>query len=260
MKMQMTTIAAAVALTVSVSAVAQTAPGSQFNGSRNTVNSMAGPLYDGNAVGSDSYINQTGNSNTNSVTQWGTQISRIKQNGSGNETTVVQDDVVGVAQTAPGQNYSKIDQDGKFNKADVNQLGEQNDSIINQDGNRNNANVAQDGTRNDSWVKQDGNDNVVDVYQHGELNDSYIKFTGDSNSADVFQHGDELDSDILASGNNNMHVVNQTGYGHDSFISTHGSNNTQTVNQAGSFSSSGQHFSQILTNGNGNTNSVYQGN
>lgn len=56
MKTQMTAIAAAVALTVSASAMAQSTPSSDFNSSRNQINNMAGASYDGNAVGSDSYM------------------------------------------------------------------------------------------------------------------------------------------------------------------------------------------------------------
>ncbi len=71
MKTQMTTIAAAVALTMSAAAMAQTAPSWQFNGSRADIDSMGGSLYNGSAVGSDSQIEQNGNFNSTSVTQWG---------------------------------------------------------------------------------------------------------------------------------------------------------------------------------------------
>ncbi|MYL23665.1 hypothetical protein GLV89_07650 [Halomonas alkaliantarctica] len=239
MKTQLTTIAAAVAFTMSAAALAQTTPNATFNGSIATIDSMAG-YSAGSAPGSDSYITQTAGSddNVNSVTQWGTQYSRITQSGDRNQVTIVQDDVVGVAKVTPGYNESIVRQVGNDNKVNVNQLGEYNDS----------------------WIKQDGNNNDSLVAQDGEYNDSYILSDGNGNTDRVYQTGDELDSNILTNGNRNTNVIMQTGYGHDSFVKTVGNDNNQTVSQSGLGGiTTGQHFSQIMTTGNGNTNSVYQG-
>jgi len=187
MKTQLTTIAAAIAFTMSAAALAQTMPDSSFNNSRNTINGMAGSSYDGNPVGSDSFINQVGDNNNNAVVQWGTQISRIQQNGNNNGTSINQDDVVGQALTSPGQHYSLVDQDGNSNYASVAQLGKYNDSKVYQEGNRNYANIDQSGELNDSWVKHDGNDNSSEVNQHGKLNDSYVLFNGGRNYSSTNQ-------------------------------------------------------------------------
>lgn len=259
MKLQLTTIAAAVALTMSAASLAQSTPDGSFNGSRGTINSMAGSSYDGNPVGSDSYIDQTGNNNNNNVVQWGTQISRIQQEGDNNSVNIDQDEIEGQAETFPGQNYSLVDQDGNRNHATVVQLDKYNDSKIYQEGNRNYANIDQDGDLNDSWVKQDGNGNSTDVNQTGDLNDSYVLFKGDSNYSYTGQTGDELDSDIIAYGDDNNYIINQSGYGHDSFVRTDGSGNDYNVSQSGDFGAAGQHFSQIKTVGNNNYNSVSQG-
>lgn len=260
MKIQLTTIAAAVAFTMSSAAMAQTtSPDGTFNGSRSTINNMAGPSYDGNPVGSDSYIDQTGDGNINTVVQWGTQISRIKQDGDNNSVNIDQDEIAGQALTDPGQHYSYVDQDGNRNHATVVQLDKYNDSKIYQEGNRNFANIDQDGELNDSWVKQEGNDNSSEVNQNGDLNDSYVLFEGNGNYSYTGQMGDELDSDIITYGDNNNYIVHQTGYGHDSFIRTNGSGNGYSVSQSGDFGTAGQHFSQIKTTGNNNYNSVSQG-
>ncbi|MGP9510845.1 curlin subunit CsgB, partial [Halomonas sp. AOP43-D1-39] len=99
MKTQITTIAAAVAFAMSTAASAQYW-----------------------SAGSDSTIYQSGNSNTNDITQWGTQTSRVYQEGNSNSTTVSQDDISGVATTLPGRNKTGIDQIGQSNTADVTQL------------------------------------------------------------------------------------------------------------------------------------------
>ncbi|NVF13851.1 hypothetical protein [Vreelandella maris] len=239
MKLQLTTIAAAVAIALSSASFAQTTPSTTFNGSINTIDTMAG-YTKGSGAGSDSYITQTAGSddNVNNVTQWGTQYSRITQTGDRNRVTVVQDDEVGVAKVSPGFNESIVRQEGNDNKVKLNQLGEYNDS----------------------WIKQDGSDNDSLVEQDGNLNDSYISSVGNGNIDRVYQGGNELDSHILTDGNRNVTKITQTGEGHDSFVRTVGNDNRQIVSQSGVGGlSNGQHFSQILTTGSGNANTVYQG-
>ncbi|QNI04634.1 hypothetical protein HXW73_17700 [Halomonas sp. SH5A2] len=267
MKTQMTAIAAAIALAMSASALAQTPtePASpEFDNSRSTINSMAGSSYDGSGLGNDSFIDQNGDDNETSVIQWGTQISRIQQDGNDNTAGVIQDDVVGGSST--GENYSLIMQEKDGNQAYVNQLGQENDSIIDQGRSGSNnaynyADVDQDGYRNDSWVEQDGYDNLSMVTQFGSLNDSYVKSLGNYNETHTMQHGNELDSDIISAGDDNYTDVLQIGYGHDSFVRTIGDYNSSVVVQSGDYgNASQQNFSQIRTVGSSNTNYVQQGN
>ena len=86
MKTQITTIAAAIALAMSATALA----------------------------GSDSTIDQTGDDNVNNVTQYGTQESRIYQYGDDNTATVTQDD-----NYRGGENYSNIEQTDDGNSAEA---------------------------------------------------------------------------------------------------------------------------------------------
>lgn len=263
MKTQMTAIAAAITLAMSASAFAETQPASpQFDVSRGTINGMAGASYDGSGSGNDSFIYQSGNDNNTSVTQWGTQESRIRQIGSDNTANVTQDDVVGGS--GPGRNYSMIEQRDRGNRADVSQVGEENDSIVDQEAGfrgwaYNYANVIQDGYRNDSWVQQDGFANKSSIVQKGDLNDSYVLSEGSFNVTYTTQNGDELDSDIISRGDRNYTAVTQNGYGHDSYVLTQGSGNTHYVNQVG-VQGAGQHFSEIQTYGHNNYNIVNQGN
>ena len=200
MKTQITTIAAAVAFAMSTAAFAQ-------------------------SVGSDSSIYQYGSDNTNDVTQWGTQKSRILQEGNGNSATVTQDDVVGYSTYAPGRNNSNIEQTANGNEAIVDQLGAYNVSGIYQTSSDNDANVTQDGKMNDSYVKQSwGNGNEAVVVQDGKFNDSVIEQQGSYNTASVDQEGYINDS-----------WVDQSGYGNEANVDQSGSNNQSGIQQSGLF-------------------------
>ncbi|WP_170214808.1 hypothetical protein [Halomonas halmophila] len=244
MKLQMTLIAAFVAMAMSGSALADatqdhsggnTNPHDSFQDSRDTIDGMAG--YSGNSSNaSESFILQGGVSNDADVTQYGEQFSDIDQDGYSNYSKVVQDDEVG-STSGQGQNESRIKQEGSDNYADVYQLGDRNDSYVEQDG---------------LWGG--GDDNSATVVQDGDLNDSYIKQFGDNNWADVYQGGDELDSDILQTGYGNDAQVVQTGYGHDSYIKQFGSGNWASHTQSGQ----SQHFAETRSYGHNNTANVVQ--
>ena len=146
MKTQMTMLAAAVALSVSSLSFAQTTPDARFQGASDTIDTMDGYAA-GSPPGSDSFIDQSQGSYNNStdVKQWGSQYSRITQQGSNNEIIVSQDDVVGTAMVEAGYNESIIEQGGNNNLAKVNQVGQYNDSWISQEGTGSASTVTQTG-------------------------------------------------------------------------------------------------------------------
>lgn len=246
MKIQLTSLAAAIALAASAGAMAlgpqasqnhdggNTNPSVTFQQSRNAIDGMAG--FNGNpGDGSESIIYQNGNHNNATVTQHGDQWSRIQQDGNRHEATV--------SQRGSSQNESTIYQRG-------------NSHSSLWDGNT--ASVIQNGNLNDSYVFQDGKYNNADLTQYGDLNDSYINQRGGWNTADVYQNGTELDSDIFQEGSKNYADINQYGFGHDSYVHQTGTGilteNRATVSQHGQ----DQHFSQVIQNGRGNTASVSQ--
>ncbi|MWJ29203.1 hypothetical protein GPM19_13540 [Halomonas sp. ZH2S] len=200
MKMQLTAIAAAVALAVSFSASADprdwTNDTTSYSPSAATFGAQEGIRsgMDGYSQHSDSTV----------------QYSKIDQSGAGANALVNQYD---------GPQYSLIEQSGADDQATVEQrsgnLNGQNESIIKQhsynDGNT--ATVKQIGYRNDSYIDQLGDNNTATVNQinNTQLSDSIIHQRGENNEATINQtnNTDETWSFVGQYGDNNIAVVSQ---------------------------------------------------
>ena len=254
MKMQLTTLAAAVTFALSTSAFAQTpqtptsitsntnltsvdwgvdngnvnedetawgaGPTPSFTSAQNAVDSLGGNAPTSSVTGNNnlSVSTQTGNNNQASIVQtMSRNESQLKQSGSSLKADI---------QQFGSLNYSDVDQEltsgGVVNSL---QEGNFNDSRVSQYGGRNNmADISQSGDRNNSVVRQGGigggaNNNDAKVTQAGNNNDSYIGQTyGDGNYADVMQAGTNGESYVIQRGDNNLAFVNQTDGANDSYI------------------------------------------
>ncbi|WP_339882270.1 hypothetical protein [Vreelandella maris] len=259
MKMQLTTLAAAIALSASAVSWADARdPVYEVNG--NTINNGKGAFDQQGTIRSDmdgwdslnidngtigvratdhDQVNQTG-STLNSAQDGTEQYSEILQSGpnggssSGNEAYVDQ------GSGGSEQNVSLIQQiNGSTNRADVIQKGNgYNESrIVQQYGDSNTATVNQYGTTDQSDILQtNGNLNTAEVNQYGgSYNQSIIvQRNGDSNMALVEQRNSNWsDSYILQDGNDNTADVRQRNNSNysDSIIRQVGNNNTAEVDQ-----------------------------
>ncbi len=220
MKTQITTIAAAIAVALSMGVSADARDpnyehnGSNFNGGKGDFddqatirNNMNG--FNGTSNARESVIYQNGGSNNvANATQQGTeQFSRIKQthNGTSNEAYVTQGQNGGhdesneseVLQIGGTDNYARVNQTGNYNDSYIKQTGAGNniaevdqlnnsdysDSVIFQDGDGNEAYVTQKNNTQTTWshISQDGNDHYAKVTQDTANNSaSYIFQTGTS--------------------------------------------------------------------------------
>jgi len=259
MKMQLTALAAAVALSVSTSSWADARdPVYEVNG--NTINSGKGAFDQQEVIrenmdgweslnidnGTDSQretdhdqINQTG-STANSAQAGTEQYSEILQGGgsggTGNEAYVDQGKNGGGSE----ENVSLIEQiNGDTNKATVMQKGEGfNESrIIQQYGNTNTATVNQYGFNDQSDILQtNGSNNTATVDQYnGEFNQSIIEQrNGTFNTATVEQRNTRYsDSYIKQDGSDNTATVSQRDNSDfsDSIIRQSGVDHNATVDQ-----------------------------
>ncbi|KIN17111.1 hypothetical protein KV699_24870 [Vreelandella titanicae] len=205
MKTQITTIAAAIAVALSMGVSADPRDpnydhdGNTFNGGKGVFDAQAGIRNGLNGYATttnpntrDSIILQNGGSdNVANATQKGTeQYSRIRQisDGIGNQAFVNQG-----LNGGNEQNESEVLQiGGENNLARVTQTGNLNDSYIRQTGTGDNtADVEQlnNTDSSDSVIFQDGYDNDAYVSQldNSDTTWSHISQTGDGNYADVTQ-------------------------------------------------------------------------
>ncbi len=206
MKTKITTIAAAIAVALSMGVSAEPRDpnydhdGNTFNGGKGAFDNQAG-IRNGlnnytttaNPGTRDSIILQNGgDGNVANATQKGTeQYSRIRQidSGMGNQAFVNQ----GLNSGGNERNESEVLQvGGTDNLARVTQTGDRNDSFIRQTGTGNNtADVEQlnNTDLSDSIIFQDGDGNEAYVSQRDNTQTtwSHIAQTGDDNYADVTQ-------------------------------------------------------------------------
>ncbi|BCB09858.1 hypothetical protein HHSLTHF2_37480 [Vreelandella venusta] len=279
MKMQLTTLAAAVTFALSTSAFAQVQQPTTITSNTNLSSVDWGvdndnvpeddtawgagptPIFS-NAQSSVNLLN--GNAPTSSVTG-NNNLSVSVQDGLNNQASIVQ---------TMSRNESRLSQTGNNLKADIQQFGSRNysdvdqeltsggvvnslqegdfnDSRVNQYGGRNNmADVSQSGDRNNSVVRQGGigggaNNNDALVTQTGDRNDSYIGQTyGDGNYADVMQGGTNGESYVIQRGDRNLAFVNQTDGANESYI---------MQDNYGNGSGSGRgHYADVLQGGGSN--------
>ncbi|MGA4494617.1 hypothetical protein [Vreelandella venusta] len=265
MKTQITTIAAAIAVALSMGVSADPRDpnydhdGNTFNGGKGVFDAQAGirnGLNSYNASANpgtrDSIILQNGGSgNVANATQKGTeQYSRIRQvdNGMNNKAFVNQG-----LNSGNEQNESEVHQvGGENNLARVSQTGNLNDSYIRQTGTGNNtADVEQLNNTNssDSVIFQDGSNNDAFVSQRDNANTtwSHISQTGDGHYADVtqvrasnsasyiFQNGSDSHKAtvIQRDGNDHLSMIRQNTNMGSAAVATH----TQ-VNGSGNYASS----------------------
>lgn len=258
MKLQLTTLAAAVTFALSTSAFAQTPKTTTSTTSNTNLTSVDWGVDNGNVnvteddtawgtgptpsftSAQNAFNSLNGNAPTSSVT--GNNNSSVStQTGDYNQASIVQ---------TMSRNESQLKQSGSRLKADIQQLGSRNysdvdqnltrggvvnslqggsfnDSRVSQYGGRNNmADISQSGSgdRNNSVVRQggingDASNNDARVTQTGNNNDSYIGQTyGDGNYADVMQAGTNGESYVIQRGDNNIAFVNQTDGANDSYI------------------------------------------
>jgi len=242
MKMQLTALAAAIALAVSFSASADprdfnndpTTHGpsnSAFNTQENLRKGMDGFNKSPNSNSQYSRIQQSGVGGTGTVNQYdGPQYSSIEQSGNNDTATVTQRNG-----NNGGKNESIITQSGSNphdgNTATVTQTGYLNDSYILQAGSGNTATVDQinNTERSDSIIHQRGNDNEVTVNQTNNTDQtwSFVRQAGDDNKAFVTQNEADLSASYI------YQDSNLSGIGHLANVSQTGQNNLSVIRQVG---------------------------
>jgi len=258
MKMQLTTLAAAISLTVASAALAQTPPNSSYTPPITSSTNLTSPTT-GSAPnwGADNGDLQEDNNQWESTTPGQNNFtwangelfpkpinpvsgqnkvdSVINQNNIGtvsNQATVSQDG-------ATGGQWSRVRQDGQNLMADVDQKGSNNYSDVNQELSSGGiVNVLQQGSGDASRVEQfGGENNKADIEQSGSDNNSFVRQGGTGGGADQ----------------NDAHVV-QTGINNDSYIGqTHGDVNWAFATQNGTDGTS-----YIIQQGSGNRAELYQ--
>lgn len=149
----------------------------------------------------------------------------------------------GSLSSANGINKEATTQTGPGNTASTVQTNANNESIINQTSQTGGhfADTDQSGRKNYSRVTQElGEGGVVNTLQTGKRNNSVVDQYGSvDNGADVFQQGDDNASYIRQGGpggaaDRNGAWVNQLGSNNESYIGqTHGDDNTAYVDQNG---------------------------
>lgn len=254
MKMQLTTLAAAISLTVASAALAQTqtpphyshTPTIESSTNLSTPNWGAdnGDLQEDNnqwestTPGQNNFTWANGEllpKPINPVSGQNKVDSVIDQNNIGtapNKATVSQDG-------ATGGQWSRVRQDGQNLMADVDQRGSNNYSDVNQELSSGGiVNVLQQGSGDASRVEQfGGENNKADIEQSGSDNNSFVRQGGTGGGADQ----------------NDAHVV-QTGINNDSYIGqTHGDVNWAFATQNGTDGTS-----YIIQQGSGNRAELYQ--
>ncbi|MDP4557560.1 hypothetical protein Q9247_07690 [Halomonas meridiana] len=258
MKLQLTTLAAAISLTVTSAALAQTPPNSSYTPPIITSTNLISPTT-GTAPnwGADNGDFQEDNTQWESTTPgqnnftWASGEllpeplnpidgqnkvdSVIDQNNTGtalNMATVSQDG-------ATGGQWSRVRQDGQNLMADVDQRGSNNYSDVNQELSSGGiVNVLQEGDSDASRVEQfGGENNKADITQSGFENNSFVRQGGIGGGANL----------------NDAHVV-QTGTNNDSYIGqTHGDMNWAFATQNGTDGTS-----YIIQQGSDNRAELYQ--
>ena len=258
MKLQLTTLAAAVSIAMSASSLAQTPAPVSSNVELKYESDM--PLQQGggwgvnnensNALNIDDDAWDGSNFGAGDHTRFQTFTNSL---GSMDPSTVIS-----------GANTSLIKQETQAggaefgNMASVMQTGDQNYSNVDQNkqqsGDALEADVYQDGVGNSSDVTQDLSFGAVaNVYQQGDRNLSTVtQYGADNNGSDVSQIGDDNRSIVVqgtspggATGNNTF--VQQNGDSNQSYVFQQWHNNTAMSDQ---FGDSG--MSQIWQAGSGN--------
>lgn len=248
MKLQLTTLAAAVALTASFSAMAQTDPrdwdnpnndttvhgpsSSTFTAQENIRSGMNGYNQHSNPNVQYSEIQQSGAGASGIVNQYdGPQYSFIKQGGVDDNATVEQRNGT---LTPTGENESIIMQESHTdgNTATVKQVGYRNDSYIDQRGNNNTSTVNQINNTglSDSIIHQRGNDNEATITQTNITDEtwSFVGQYGDDNEAIVFQDAADLSSSFIY-----QDSYSTSGVGHYANVTQTGESNFSMIRQFG---------------------------
>jgi hypothetical protein len=224
MKLQLTTLAAAVALAVSFSASAAN-PVTETTKLNDNVNWGVNNISNSNAYKQDDNAWTTTNSTGNDFPTARTSFNLGKLPNS----------------SASGQNIEATTQTGNGNSASTVQTNTDNESSIDQIGNLHFADTDQSGEGNYSRVNQDlGEGGVVNTLQTGNNNRSAVDQLGSTfNGADIFQGGNDNASYVLqgtspGGADNNAAWVVQNGSGNKSYIGqTHEDNNQATATQNG---------------------------
>lgn len=245
MKLQLTAIAAAVALTVSFSASAASNPvtettnlndvqwgvDNRSNGNTYTQDNTAwttNDLLTDNDFPTARFSFTLGNLPDSNAS--GQNIEATTQTGTGNSASTVQTNT---------DNESSIDQNGNLHFADTDQQGEGSYSRVNQHlGEGGVVNTLQTGNDHRSAVDQLGNSfNGADIYQEGSNNASYVlqgtqPGGADHNSAYVTQAGGGNKSYIgQTHGDHNIASATQNGTDGTSYIIQMGGSNEATLIQ-----------------------------
>ena len=191
MKIQMTTLAAAISLAISGAALANTDV-DQLNDNLDDVSGVT--ITDPTGVtintqqigdGNSAIVFQANGSTAESRVYQDSQdsVAGVYQEGDNQysdvDQQITQSGVAGVAQFGSSQR-SRIQQNGADNSyAGVLQAGSSNDAFISQanvggSAESNVAGIAQDGTDNRSGIRQLSSNNIALSAQFGDLNESYI--------------------------------------------------------------------------------------
>lgn len=241
MKLQLTTLAAAISLVTSFSAMAQTDPRDWNNDS--TSHSPSDTTFSTQEVlrsGMDGYsqfnnsnvqyseVDQTGSSANALINQYdGAQYSLIEQQGADDNAVVEQRNG-----TSTGQNESIIKQESfsAGNIANVTQIGYRNDSYIDQRGNNNNASVNQinNTALSDSIIHQRGDNNDATILQTNNTDQtwSFVGQYGDENEAFVTQNAADLSSSYI-------YQDSYSSDGHYANVTQTGQSNLSVIRQVG---------------------------
>ena len=176
-------------------------------------------------IGNGIYIQQSGNSNTITVDQVGTN-QQVSGNGSqmapiqgnNNSVTVRQGDIYSRA----GQSLVELSVYGDANTVNVNQSRDQNSF----------SNGSDFGGHYQS-VKVSGSGNTVNTSQTGTGHYAEVNITGNNNNQSLTQTGTSQQAFTVISGNGNSIDTAQSGAGHFLDVSLTGDGNSATVNQSG---------------------------
>ncbi|WP_404472316.1 hypothetical protein LG301_16725 [Vreelandella venusta] len=252
MKMQLTALAAAVALTASFSTMVQADPRDWDNPDNDTTShSPSASTFSAQETireGMDGFEKHVNHANADANTQYskvqqsgsyasalvnqhdGPQYSLIQQSGYADEATVLQKNATN---NAGGTNESIIKQEGSThtgNTAIVTQIGYLNDSFVDQRGNNNRAEVDQiDNTASsDSIIHQRGDDNTATIMQTNNTSQtwSFVGQYGNDNVADVTQNYADLSSSFI-------YQDSRGSQGHYAEVSQTGPSNFSMIRQMG---------------------------
>ena len=177
-------------------------------------------------AGNGIYIQQSGNSNTITVDQVGTN-QQVSGNGSqqapiqgnNNQITVRQGDTI----SRMGQSLVELSVYGDANTLNINQSRDVSGNSLGTDM----------GAHYQS-IKVSGSINTVNTSQTGTGHYAEVNITGNNNNQSLVQTGTAQQAFTVISGNSNSIDTTQSGAGHFLDVSLTGDGNSATVNQSGS--------------------------